>query len=86
MRKTHGEVNVDGSVAYVQQQAWIQNCSIKDNILLCKQMKSNFYENVIDACELKPDLKTFPDRDSTEIGEKGINLSGGQKQRVSLAR
>ena len=49
-------------------------------------MDNIFYDNVIDACALKSDLKILPGGDSTEIGEKGINLSGGQKQRVSLAR
>ena len=86
MEKRNGRVNVVGSVAYVPQQAWMQNASVKDNILFGKQIDSIFYDNVIDACALKSDLKILPGGDSTEIGEKGINLSGGQKQRVSLAR
>ena len=28
-----GSVSIDGSFAYVSQQAWIMNCSVKENIL-----------------------------------------------------
>ena len=45
-----------------------------------------FYNRVLDACALYPDLQMLPAGDMTEIGEKGINLSGGQKARISLAR
>lgn len=81
-----GTVNTYGSIAYVSQQAWIQNATLKDNILFGKPLNSELYEKVIEACALKPDLEMLPGGDQTEIGEKGINLSGGQKQRVSLAR
>ena len=75
-----------GSVAYVSQQAWIQNATVKDNILFGKTFDLQLYNQVIEACALKADLDILPGGDQTEIGEKGINLSGGQKQRVSLAR
>ncbi|KAL8582638.1 hypothetical protein ACOMHN_028703 [Nucella lapillus] len=86
MRKLQGSVVVQSSVAYVPQQAWIQNATLKDNILFGKGAHSRTYESIIDACALRPDLDILPGGDETEIGEKGINLSGGQKQRVSLAR
>ena len=75
-----------GSTAYVPQQAWMQNATVKENILFGKVFNSNTYEKVIDACALRSDLKILPGGDQTEIGEKGINLSGGQKQRISMAR
>ncbi|XP_074036465.1 multidrug-Resistance like Protein 1 isoform X3 [Leptinotarsa decemlineata] len=86
MDKLSGRVNTYGSVAYVSQQAWIQNATLKDNILFGKPFDKALYNDVIEACALKPDLDMLPAGDQTEIGEKGINLSGGQKQRVSLAR
>ncbi|KAK9886059.1 hypothetical protein WA026_014841 [Henosepilachna vigintioctopunctata] len=86
MEKRSGRVNTLGSVAYVSQQAWIQNSTLRDNILFGKSFDKKLYEKVIEACALKSDLDILPAGDNTEIGEKGINLSGGQKQRVSLAR
>ncbi|NXL86149.1 MRP3 protein, partial [Alectura lathami] len=86
MEKLEGEVAVKGSVAYVPQQAWIQNATLKDNILFGQPLNEQKYQNVLEACALKTDLEVLPGGDQTEIGEKGINLSGGQRQRVSLAR
>ncbi|KAM6118909.1 ATP-binding cassette sub-family C member 3 isoform 2-T2 [Phoenicopterus ruber ruber] len=86
MEKLEGEVAVKGSVAYVPQQAWIQNATLKDNILFGQAPNEQKYQNVLEACALKTDLDVLPGGDQTEIGEKGINLSGGQRQRVSLAR
>ncbi|XP_017881737.1 multidrug resistance-associated protein 1 isoform X2 [Ceratina calcarata] len=86
MDKISGRVNTRGSIAYVSQQAWIQNASLQDNILFGKTLNKNVYNRVVESCALNPDLKILPAGDQTEIGEKGINLSGGQKQRVALAR
>ena len=73
-------------MAYVQQQPWIQNKSIKENILFGIEYNEARYKETIKICELKRDLEILPAGDLTEIGEKGINLSGGQKARVGLAR
>ncbi|XP_052804271.1 multidrug resistance-associated protein 1-like isoform X1 [Mya arenaria] len=86
MERISGTVKVKGSVAYVAQQAWIQNATVRDNILFGKELDQNKYRQVIEACALEQDLEILQGGDMTEIGEKGINLSGGQKQRVSLAR
>ncbi|XP_029953343.1 canalicular multispecific organic anion transporter 2 isoform X2 [Salarias fasciatus] len=86
MEKLEGEISIQGSVAYVPQQAWIQNATLRDNILFGKPYDEQKYCCVLDACALTPDLQVLPGGDMTEIGEKGINLSGGQRQRVSLAR
>uniref|UniRef100_A0A669DGK9 ABC-type glutathione-S-conjugate transporter n=1 Tax=Oreochromis niloticus TaxID=8128 RepID=A0A669DGK9_ORENI len=86
MHSTKGFINIRGSLAFVPQQAWIQNVTLKDNILFGSPHEEENFKKVIQACALAPDLELLPGGDLTEIGEKGINLSGGQKQRVSLAR
>ncbi|KAJ2832598.1 hypothetical protein GGI24_001173 [Coemansia furcata] len=86
MVKSAGSVTVRGSLAYVPQQAWIMNATLRDNILFGHRFDQELYDRVLDACALRPDLEMLPAGDMTEIGEKGINLSGGQKARVSLAR
>ncbi|XP_076122347.1 multidrug resistance-associated protein 1 isoform X2 [Alosa pseudoharengus] len=86
MHKQEGSVSIKGSVAYVPQQAWIQNATLRDNIVFGHEKKDMWYQRVVDSCALLPDLEILPGGDGTEIGEKGVNLSGGQKQRVSLAR
>ncbi|KAL8286968.1 hypothetical protein RQP46_003974 [Phenoliferia psychrophenolica] len=76
MRKTSGEVRF----------AWIQNTSVRENILFGQPWDETRYWNCVrDSC-LLPDLDMLPHGDMTEIGEKGIALSGGQRQRVSICR
>jgi ATP-binding cassette subfamily C (CFTR/MRP) protein 1 len=86
MRKTSGKVRLGGTRALCAQYAWIQNATVKENILFGKPYKTSLYNRVIDACALRPDLEMLPGGDSTEIGERGITVSGGQKQRLNIAR
>ncbi|XP_042908219.1 multidrug resistance-associated protein 1-like [Parasteatoda tepidariorum] len=86
INRIKGSIDIKGSLAYVPQQAWILNRTVKENILMMKNMSEEKYNRVLDLCCLRPDLEILPAGDNTEIGEKGVNLSGGQKQRVSLAR
>jgi ATP-binding cassette, subfamily C (CFTR/MRP), member 1 len=86
MRKTGGTVRMGANRAFCPQYAWIQNTSLKENILFGKPYKSRWYNQVVDACALRPDLEMLPAGDQTEIGERGITVSGGQKQRLNIAR
>lgn len=86
MYKKQGSVKVYGDLAYVPQQPWILNATVQENITFGKQFDQDFYDRIVFASGLRPDLEMLPAGDQTEIGERGINLSGGQKQRVSLAR
>ncbi|KAI8964119.1 ABC transporter type 1, transmembrane domain-containing protein [Daldinia sp. FL1419] len=84
--KIEGDVRVQGSIAYVAQQQWIMNATVKENIIFGHRYDSNFYERTVKACALLADFTQLPDGDETVVGERGISLSGGQKARVALAR
>ena len=86
MKRLRGSVFLSGSVGYCHQSAWIQNSSLRNNILFGCPFDQRRYDEVLDVCELRHDISILPAGDATEIGEKGITLSGGQKQRVNLAR
>lgn len=86
MRMTSGTVEQGGSMAYCPQYAWIQNATVRDNITFGRDFNQIWYDQVVEACALKPDFKMFTAGDQTEVGERGITLSGGQKQRISIAR
>ncbi|OUM67331.1 hypothetical protein PIROE2DRAFT_40147 [Piromyces sp. E2] len=86
MKREEGKIIHGGSFSYCSQQAWIQNATVRDNILFGKEYHEAMYDKVIDCCCLTHDLEIFQDGDMTEIGERGITLSGGQKQRINLAR
>ncbi|KAG9103574.1 hypothetical protein FRC06_009826 [Ceratobasidium sp. 370] len=76
----------EGGVAYAAQEAWVQNETIRENILFGAEYDEARYKKVISQCALERDLTLFDAGDQTEVGEKGMTLSGGQKARVSLAR
>ena len=57
-------------MAYVPQVAWIQNDTVRGNILFGKSMDADFYDRTIRACALRPDLEILPGGDMAEIGEK----------------
>ncbi|KAJ4011204.1 hypothetical protein NW766_007842 [Fusarium irregulare] len=77
---------VPGSIAYVSQTPWLENASLRDNILFGLPMDKSRYKKVLESCALTEDLSLLQDGDDTEIGANGVNLSGGQRWRVTLAR
>jgi ABC-type multidrug transport system fused ATPase/permease subunit len=76
----------NGTVSYASQSPWIINGTIRDNIVMGRFFDYERYKDVLRVTGLVKDLQSFPAKDLTEIGEKGINLSGGQRQRLCIAR
>lgn len=67
-------------MAYVPQQAWIQNCTLQENVLFGQALDPKRYHKALEACALLADLEVLPGGDQTEIGEKVqsvLSLSGG---------
>ncbi|KAJ1915785.1 hypothetical protein H4219_004134 [Mycoemilia scoparia] len=73
-------------VGYVAQQPWIENTTIRENILFGSAMNKRRYLQVLEACALIVDIDDMEHRDLTLVGDNGVRLSGGQKQRINLAR
>ena len=86
LTKIQGELELNGSVGYIPQEAFLLNDTLRNNILLGREYDQQKYERIVKMSQLKPDFELLPHGDLTEIGERGLNLSGGQKQRVSIAR
>lgn len=72
--------------AYVPQEAFIVNGSLKENLEFGGGQNAERLATALRVSCLEDDLHQLPAGLFTEIGERGVNLSGGQKQRVSLAR
>ena len=99
-KATGGRILIDGtdindvtfkslrrSIGIVQQDVFLFNGSIKENILYGRLDATD--GEVIEAAKranIHDYVMTLPDGYDTQIGERGVKLSGGQKQRLSIAR
>ncbi|MBQ9511414.1 MAG: ABC transporter ATP-binding protein [Clostridia bacterium] len=75
------------NIGIVQQDIYLFNASIRDNILYGKLDATD--DEIIAAAKranIHDYIMTLPDGYDTQIGERGVRLSGGQKQRLSIAR
>jgi ATP-binding cassette subfamily C (CFTR/MRP) protein 1 len=86
MKLTKGEFKVGGKIGYVPQTPWIQNGTIRDNILFGLPYEEERYKQTVYACAMVRDFEIMADGDLTVLSDRGQNLSGGQKQRIALAR
>ncbi len=73
-------------IALMPQESFLFSGTIKENILMGRDMGEEKLDRIIRVCSLKDTLEKMPDGLDTIVGERGITLSGGQKQRIALAR
>lgn len=71
MKILDGTIGINGTVAYMPQQSWIQNSTIQNNILFGRPMDYALYNIVLNKCALLADIKDLPNGDLTLVGEKG---------------
>ena len=75
------------NIGIVQQDIYLFNASIKENILYGRLDATD--DEVVEAAKranIHDYIMTLPEGYETQIGERGVRLSGGQKQRLSIAR
>lgn len=91
LRALLGEVDIlQGSLqssklrqtAFCDQEPWILNTSVRDNILGISEYNADRYRKVIEACQLQHDFDQWENGDGTYAGSHGMSLSGGQKARI----
>jgi len=97
---TEGEVLIDGNnvkiiplgtlrtnIGMVQQEPFLFSDSVTNNISYgLKEVDEMRVMKVSEIANFDNDVKQFPNKYETMVGERGITFSGGQKQRCSLAR
>ncbi len=73
-------------MSYIEQDVFLFNTTIRDNITLGEDFSDELMEQAIKGSALDRDLANMPLGLDTVVGEDGSKLSGGQKQRVAIAR
>ena len=84
--KEYSLEEIQGQISYIEQDVFLFNTTIKNNITLGETFSKSAIDKVIKDSALINDLKKMPEGLDTVVGEDGKNLSGGQKQRIAIAR
>lgn len=75
------------NIGYVPQETFLFSETLEENIKFgAAQATLRDVETAAEAAGLAGDVKDFPNKYETVLGERGITLSGGQKQRTAIAR
>jgi ABC-type multidrug transport system fused ATPase/permease subunit len=78
-----------GALAYVPQDVFIINGTIRDNVCLGYNKDSvptELINKALEKAQLSEFVENLPNKLDTYIGDNGSKLSGGQKQRLGIAR
>jgi ABC-type multidrug transport system fused ATPase/permease subunit len=78
-----------GAVAYVPQDVFIIDGTVRENITVGMPIDfqtNSRVESAVATAQLTDVVSDLPDGLETQVGENGTNLSGGQRQRIGIAR
>jgi ABC-type multidrug transport system fused ATPase/permease subunit len=93
-----GEVLVDGkiqrlvnhswrsAIGYVPQNTFLLDASVRENIVLNREMDEERIWKLLEAIELADVVRALPQGLDQLLGERASSLSGGQRQRLGIAR
>lgn len=84
--KAYSEDSFYSQMAYIDQNVFLMDTSIRENITLGDPFTEEEIKAVLEKSALTEELKRFENGLDTVVGENGKNLSGGQKQRIAIAR
>lgn len=96
---TSGTITIDGHelrdikreqyyklVANIEQQVFIFEDTVKNNITLYKEYTENEISDAIEAAGLTDFVRGLPEGMDTMIYDNGKNISGGERSRIVIAR
>ena len=84
--KDYSSGSINNSFLYISQNEELFSQTIKQNIILDREISDKKYINVLKMCKVDEIIEQKKLRDNFYIEEKGFNISGGEKQRIILAR
>ncbi len=83
------EKNWQNQIGYIPQEIYLFDDTIKANIAFGidkNKVNDEHLNQAIKLAELDKFINDLPEKENTEVGDRGIRLSGGQKQRIGIAR
>ncbi len=77
---------IRNSITYISQKEVLLSDTIKNNIILARDIKEREYREIIKLCKIDKIIDSKKLRDNFLLEDNGFNLSGGERQKLILAR
>ena len=84
--KDISDESISSNMTYVSQHSYVYNDTVKNNIIMDRNINHDDYERVIDICNLNKFINSKKLRNNYLIEDNGFNISGGERQKIVLAR